>query len=340
MIKKRIDWIDIAKGIAIILMIIGHTIHFTSPFFIWIFSFHMPLFVILSGINYKTPSNKNDLKKNITKYIKRLFIPYLITLLICISITSIKNFNFMTIMLYFKEILKQLLWGNGCGNVFLGHNFNGVGPIWFLITLFFSKILFDCVNYYFHKHKIDDFYSFVFYCFIMLFGIFLGKTTFIPQGFDLACVFLFYLYIGYLFKREEKFIKKNEKKLFILSFLVWTYFIGMNSFIEMAVRSYPYGVLSIVEALCASYCIIVLCMLLEKFDNLKKIFSKIGKISLIILCIHSIDIVLINWSSLNLSIYVIVGIRVIGVIAVSFLYFFLKKKIINVYNKRKKHYTH
>ena len=46
--KERYDYADIAKGIGIILMVVGHT---GAPRFItnWIYAFHMPLFFILSG---------------------------------------------------------------------------------------------------------------------------------------------------------------------------------------------------------------------------------------------------------------------------------------------------
>ena len=47
--KKRVKYFDIARGITIILMIVGHTLSFG-----WkrnlIFSFHMPLFIIISGM--------------------------------------------------------------------------------------------------------------------------------------------------------------------------------------------------------------------------------------------------------------------------------------------------
>lgn len=47
-VKKRIDYLDIARGIAIILMIIGHVVSGYKR--VIIFSFHMPLFIIISGI--------------------------------------------------------------------------------------------------------------------------------------------------------------------------------------------------------------------------------------------------------------------------------------------------
>ena len=45
---KRIDEVDILKGIGIILMITGH-IEFGSVYDKWIHSFHMPMFFIISG---------------------------------------------------------------------------------------------------------------------------------------------------------------------------------------------------------------------------------------------------------------------------------------------------
>lgn len=45
-VGKRLDWVDIAKGIAIILMVIGHEVENKSIYAL-IFSFHMPLFFIL-----------------------------------------------------------------------------------------------------------------------------------------------------------------------------------------------------------------------------------------------------------------------------------------------------
>ena len=52
--KGRIDWIDSAKGIGIILMLLGHVSAMPKYFIILIFSFHMPLFFFLSGYLYKS----------------------------------------------------------------------------------------------------------------------------------------------------------------------------------------------------------------------------------------------------------------------------------------------
>ena len=41
--KKRIEWVDVAKGMAVPLIILGHTSE-SQAFITYIYSFHMPLF--------------------------------------------------------------------------------------------------------------------------------------------------------------------------------------------------------------------------------------------------------------------------------------------------------
>lgn len=46
-LEKRLIWIDIAKGIGLFLVILGHMPSLPEWFRLWIFSFHMPLFFFL-----------------------------------------------------------------------------------------------------------------------------------------------------------------------------------------------------------------------------------------------------------------------------------------------------
>lgn len=53
--SKRINYIDYMRGIAIILVVMGHLIQFngfptSNPVFEFIYSFHMPLFLQLADI--------------------------------------------------------------------------------------------------------------------------------------------------------------------------------------------------------------------------------------------------------------------------------------------------
>ena len=48
-VRQRIDWIDTAKGLCMILVIVGHTLPYGNLMRNFIFSFHMPAFFFLTG---------------------------------------------------------------------------------------------------------------------------------------------------------------------------------------------------------------------------------------------------------------------------------------------------
>ena len=68
---KRLDWIDIAKGIGIILVVLGHTLvpqvretGFAGFLWIFIYNFHMPLFFFLSGYLFEKDFLTTRTKEN------------------------------------------------------------------------------------------------------------------------------------------------------------------------------------------------------------------------------------------------------------------------------------
>ena len=72
--KKRVLWIDVARGIAILLVVLGHCIgNLFNPGNRFILAFHMPLFFFLSGmcISESVISAKNYLVKKV----KTLLVP-------------------------------------------------------------------------------------------------------------------------------------------------------------------------------------------------------------------------------------------------------------------------
>ena len=50
--RARLSWLDVLKGIGIILVAIGH-IYSNQTVFNWLYSFHMPLFFLAAGWVYK-----------------------------------------------------------------------------------------------------------------------------------------------------------------------------------------------------------------------------------------------------------------------------------------------
>lgn len=88
MAKNRVAWLDIAKGMAIILMVLGHTsIPETASKFIY--AFHMPLFFIASG--WVTRWDKLKLPQFIVHRLRTLMLPFSIYSVIVLIISNINR---------------------------------------------------------------------------------------------------------------------------------------------------------------------------------------------------------------------------------------------------------
>lgn len=133
--KERIAWIDIAKGLCIIFVVLGHVM---NPGFIrtYVYSFHMPLFFFLGGICYK---HKYRFKDFIAKRAKSILIPYFAFSVISIAVFFVAA----KIMPSVKDVLNcdlkdnmlVMLYGNSKPDC-MKYN----SPLWFLPCYFIVVI--------------------------------------------------------------------------------------------------------------------------------------------------------------------------------------------------------
>ncbi len=81
-LNSRILWPDVLKSLAVFLVILGHVSStydsrgYSSPLALWIYSFHMPLFMMLSGMFFKY-SLKKDFKSLLIDKSRLLLLPLL-----------------------------------------------------------------------------------------------------------------------------------------------------------------------------------------------------------------------------------------------------------------------
>lgn len=127
--KRRIEWLDIAKGIGILLVILGHCLDINQAPFQVIFVFHMPLFMILSGYLY---TDQDPLPILLRKKARTLLAPFFLYFLLGLAVTLI--------LPWWRE---GLTWRGIAGDLWLAdpnavHN----SSIWFLFALFFVTLLF------------------------------------------------------------------------------------------------------------------------------------------------------------------------------------------------------
>lgn len=76
-VRQRIDWIDTAKGLCMILVIVGHTLPYGNLMRNFIFSFHMPAFFFLTGYTARRPDTWQGFARRVKKDFAALIVPVL-----------------------------------------------------------------------------------------------------------------------------------------------------------------------------------------------------------------------------------------------------------------------
>lgn len=252
--KEHYNEMDLLKGIGIIAVYLGHS--FNLPNLPWndfltytyrtVYSFHLPLFFLVSGFLSNT-SKEIDFTKFYKNKLKRLFIPYLF----------INFIDFIPRTLFLRFVNSEF---EGMREVL----FYGTKISWFVYTLFILFLIFPILEKYIFMR--DKYY---------IFGIVLLILNTFKIGTDIKFLsigtiiyYLIYFYIGY----QVKSIYKNKilngiftKKAFFIGvsilYLVfaWNYFyinlythiifalIGslfyLNIFIRMNEKSKSYSLL-------------------------------------------------------------------------------------------------
>ena len=278
--NKRIEYIDIAKGITILLVILGHCLN-DGIIRQYIYSFHMPLFYILSGYFFKKQKTKDLLKKGF----KRLVLPYIVTSMVILSAyifkSIIKQENVIDIAM---QWIQAILYGSGEDRLFLGISIRAIGAIWFLISLFWAQLLFN----YFLKIN-SRCMKIAFLIFFSLLGFILPNYIWLPFSIETAFVAILFLYVGYLMRNKKIFENKFDFKYKCIIFITWL--IGAK-FCKTLVDSnyYNFYYFNILIGICGSYLLIELSKVINIYTNyVKRFLQWCGENSLYILCVHGAE---------------------------------------------------
>lgn len=275
----RNEIFDIMKGIGIIAVIIGHSaIH--NEFRNLIFTWHMPMFFMISGYFYKNYSFGIFLKKNL----KSLIIPYLFTSITLCILTIIYTYIGQQATSSNINIINSIwaiIYGAGSTELPNGGIYF-IGAIWFLQALFWCRISFNIVYNNFHKKYI------IILFFISTISTFVAQHIFIPTNILQGLSALIFFTVGYKVK-ELNLLKKNTNKLYLFIMSVIVLLSSSLGPIGMVTCYYPSYIINMIASIVGGYLIYYISY---KFTNTKigLILSHIGTLSLIILCIHIIDL--------------------------------------------------
>lgn len=182
----RLDWVDIAKGIGIVLVTLGHTNarHLFGDYVgWWINAFHMPLFFVMAGLCFD-PNRYPDFGRYALRKVRALGWPYF-ALATFMAILSIGLYWGTDPQWSFVGQVRPFLVCDTCVNTF-----------WFIKTLFEVEVVFWLVARFVRRP-------------IWILGVaiaFAGVGAFVvPEGeqvmkFNTLLVSLFYYALGYLAK--------------------------------------------------------------------------------------------------------------------------------------------
>lgn len=267
---ERKPAIDIMKGIAIILVIIGH-LQIPVFFHHVIYSFHMPLFVIVSGYLFH---EKSVSMRRVWADFKRLILPYLFT----IGVLFI-----YTIFIFLATGGGNLI-GLSVSSLYPdGIRNTSILPIWFLLAIFWCRQLMSAL-----------FYTCKNTCFQWGIIITLSWSAFLyePKGVVPLCLttggmFTIFYLIG--FHTSKAVLNKNIFSL-STSFLIWVLYVWtLKTGVFHIYRTLLYP-LYILGSTGAAIIVYQLSTLIEQYlPNIKHILGWFGKYSMIILCVHTID---------------------------------------------------
>ncbi len=288
--NKRIEWIDCAKGLGILLVIFAHSIHITPAQVLTrgiIFSFHMPLFFILYGMTFKFSDNYDSFKSNLYKRFRHLIIPALVCYLIITFVDLLYNLDTLVLSDFIVNHLIALLFCPGADYDIGLFHISSVSMLWFIFVLFYASVIIDYLHLKFQKQTNVLICSFLF-----VFGFFTIKAGFgLPMSLEVVFLIipfiLFGKYILPKLKITDLRVIIGFLIIWILSFIVIVYFTG--TYLEIAGRRYPLFPVCHITAIAGTVFVCSLCCYFTKLKIISKPFVVIGRYTLYIFIAHTFD---------------------------------------------------
>lgn len=252
--KARIEFLDLAKGICIILVVFYHTTKFYGedmPAADFFKAFRMPLYFFLSGVFFKTYDGFFSFAK---RKVNKLLIPFIFWYVVGSVCISILLYRVWGIVLERADNFS--FWGS-MGEFFTREDFPN-SPIWFLLCLFEINLVFYLVFLLAQKSpKYQTWIISIASILLGLFGVFLGIRHFnLPMFLDSSLSSLPFFAVGYVTFRHTSFLKPNKLDkynwliIFVFFVLVYLfagdYSLKYNSYSHQGVLSmYPCGIMGV-----------------------------------------------------------------------------------------------
>ena len=238
----------------------------------------MPLFFIIAGYFYKPSTNYRN---KIINDFRRLLIPYITTSFILTFYFVGFSEDPIDIIKYF---FKAFIWGGTKDHTsMIWAHVPKIGPIWFLLALFWCRTIFNYIynSSLSHKSLVIIFFSIISvvidrYLINFPFSILPGLSAMV-----------FYLIGKYL--RSHR-LSQMQIIICAVCWIIHLFF----SRIDMCICMYGIYPIDICGAIFGTIIIYHISKILSKSNTLAYAFSKLGNSSLILLCAHTLEFYILN----------------------------------------------
>mgnify|MGYP000027435115 FL=1 len=272
---KRYEYIDIAKGVVIILMVLGHS---SLPWYPqrWIFSFHMPFFFLISGL--MTNWEKNGIREFVSKKVSTLLIPFVIYSLIVLLLTPL--YSDKTIGTHSWQIMTK--------------GWEGMA-LWFVPVLFFSQV----VCYYILRWSLLNKYVALI---AMMLVTYLYRDH-VELPWTLYCIpyASSFVIIGALLKSALlTFQNASQGKAFsiLTGCVILSLIAPLVSAVDMSCNKVYNFIPAYIGAIAGSFAVLLACMRFEKWKITTIWLQKCGQNTFVVVAFSQIIIMIINYNQI------------------------------------------
>lgn len=198
---ERLHYIDIAKGIGIIFIVLSHT----NPSFVdFISLFHVPVFFIFSGFFFREKYENQPIVE-IKKKVKGLYFPFIRYGLF--FLLTLNLFHYLDLGSRHIGSLREF--GGRLAKLLLGWEiFPPLAlPLWFLPCLLFACIVFVLVR--FGLHKLSSLWKELATALLCVGSFVLALNWYVDWNIGRVLLAIPLYYIGYLYFKYKDYIKYN-----------------------------------------------------------------------------------------------------------------------------------
>lgn len=269
------------KAFAIVAMVMGHA---NSPLNVFLYQYHMALFMFVSGYFYKDYYSEHPVKL-VVKRIKSLWLPFAVYNVLFVFLINVLNYFNLINKSYdifnidnWKNMLKSILSFNSYADY--------LGGFWFVKTLFITTILFCAISFLLKRLKLEkEYYRFAIIVLIYIIEWFiLYKDISISKNLIQAPMALPIFYMGYMYnKHKEKIVLRFPLVIFGVIILCFNSKIGS---VNMDSLMYTGPIFYIVSSVTGIYVNVTIAYILEKRFGTVKYLNYIGENTYTILAFH------------------------------------------------------